>query len=159
MTERIDVPVGFDVPEGWTAVPPGQDGLAFALVKQTTEAGFQPNVTIGVARRDDDADIEDAARESVHRLAKVFEVSVVDKQEVGNDRAPGVAQILRLRTKADELVQSQVHLTIPLGDAPHDRLVVELACTCLPEQVPEVIPDFQRLVASFHIRLPEESTQ
>jgi hypothetical protein len=53
-------------------------------------------------------------------------------------------------------VQSQVHLTIPLGDAPHDRLVVELACTCRPEQAQDVVPDFQRLVASFHIRQGEQ---
>jgi hypothetical protein len=157
--ERIDVPIGFDVPDGWTPVDPAvidAEGAAFVLLKDGAPTGFTPNVTIGVARRADDVDIEASAEESLRRLAAaVFEVSVVDKQEVGNDRAPGIAQVVALRTAKGELVQSQVHLTIPLGDAPHDRLVVELACTCRPAQVPAVLPDFQRLVASFHIRQGE----
>jgi hypothetical protein len=33
--------------------------------------------------------------------------------------------------------------------------VVELACTCRPAQVQMVLPDFQHLVASFHIRQGE----
>ncbi|HEX3589383.1 MAG TPA: hypothetical protein VHV74_07110, partial [Pseudonocardiaceae bacterium] len=70
--------------------------------------------------------------------------------------APGVAQVLRLRTEDGELVQSQVHLTIPLGDTPNDRLLVELACTCKPEQTPSVVADFQRLMASFHVRQGEQ---
>jgi hypothetical protein len=155
--EHIDVPVGFDVPAGWRAADPEGTGAAFVLVKDGDPTEFTPNVTIGVLRRDDDVDIDTAATESVRRLAdSVLEVSVVDRQDVGNDRAPGIAQVLRLRTDDGVLVQSQVHLTIPLGDAPHDRLVVELACTCRPEQAQDVVPDFQRLVASFHIRQGEQ---
>ena len=66
--------------------------------------------------------------------------------------------MLRLRTAAGpggpprKLVQTQVHLAIPLGDTAADRLVVEIACTCLPTQAATVIPDFQRLVSTFHIR-------
>lgn len=159
MMTRIGVPVGFDVPGGWTAVAPGQDGLAFALVKDSMMPGFRPNVTIGVTRRDDDVDIAAAARDSARGLAESYRVSIVDTQEIGGARAPGLAQVLRLRTKDDELVQSQVHLAIPFGSARRDRLVVELACTCLPDQIPDVIPDFQRLVASFHLSQREESRQ
>ena len=153
---RIDVPIGFDIPAGWRAVDPssaGAAGAAFVVVRDGDQRTFRPNVTIGVDRRADDADVEAAAAESVRRLAAtVLDVSVVDNQPVGNERAPGVAQVLRLRTEDGELVQSQVHLTIPLGDTPHDRLLVELACTCRPEQTPSVVADFQRLVASFHVR-------
>lgn len=154
MMTRIGVPVGFDVPDGWTAVAPGQDGLAFALVKDSMTPGFRPNMTIGVTRSDGDVDIAATARESVRGLAETYSVSIVDIHTIGGDR---VAQVLRLRTKGDELVQSQVHLAMPLGTAPRDRLVVELACTCQPDQIPDVIPDFQRLVASFHVRQREES--
>ena len=156
MADRIDVPIGFDVPDGWRAVDPTAAGVAFVLVRDGDAGGFTPNVTIGVTRRDDDADIDEAAKESVRRLGSVASVvSVVDRQDVGNDRAPGLAQVVRLTTAEGELVQSQVHLTIPLGDGPRDRLVVELACTCRPDQAPAVIPEFQRLVASFHIRQGE----
>ncbi|HEX3648521.1 MAG TPA: LpqN/LpqT family lipoprotein [Pseudonocardiaceae bacterium] len=154
--DRIDVPVAFDVPEGWTSVDPatsGAPGAAFVLLADGDWPGFTPNVTVGVTRRSDDVDIEAAAAESVRRLTAVgLQVSVVDNQPVGNDRAPGVAQVLGLRAADLRLVQSQVHLTIPLGDAPHDRLVIELACTCRPDQAARVVPDFQKLVASFHLR-------
>lgn len=151
--DRIDVPIGFDVPDGWRAVDPSAVGVAFVLVREGGQYGFTPNVTISVSRRTDDTDIEVAAADSVRRLSAIAaKVSVVDKQDVGNERAPGLAQVVRLRTAEGELVQSQVHLTIPLGDAPHDRLLVELACTCRPDQAQAVIPEFQRLVASFHIR-------
>jgi hypothetical protein len=114
-------------------------------------------VTVGVTRRSDDVDVEAAAAESVKRLTAIgLAVTVIDNQPVGNDRAPGVAQVLGLRTGDLRLLQSQVHLTIPLGDAPHDRLVVELACTCLPDQTARVVPDFQKLVASFHLRQGEQ---
>lgn len=160
--ERIDVPLGFDVPEGWTPVDPatvGAAGVAFVLVRPTPDGDFTPNVTIGVDRRADDGGVADSARESLLRLeAAMADVSLVDRQSIGDARSPGVTQVVRLRTRpgpdgpARELVQSQVHLTVPLPDAPHDRLMVELACTCLPAQTDAVIPDFQRLVATFHIR-------
>lgn len=154
--ERIDVPIGFDIPEGWHVAEP-VEGAAFVVVRDGDDGGFTPNVTIGVTRRADDVDVEAAAADSARRLAAaVLDVSVVDNQSVGDDRAPGVTQVLRLRTPDGELVQSQVHLTIPLGDAPHDRLLVELACTCRPEQTPSVVADFQWLVASFHVRQGEK---
>lgn len=159
---RIDVPLGFDVPDGWSAVDPadvGAAGVAFVLVRPTPDGEFTPNITIGVDRRSDDGGPADAARESLLRLeATMADVSLVDRQSIGDVNAPGVTQVVRLRPRpgpaapARELVQSQVHLTVPLGDAPHDRLVVEIACTCLPTQTDAVIPDFQRLVATFHVR-------
>lgn len=158
--ERIDVPVGFDVPDGWTPADPmtaGAPGAAYLLLADGDWAGFTPNVTVGVTRRSDDVDIESVAAESVRRLKSVgLSVSILDNQPVGNARAPGVAQVLGLRAGDLRLLQPQVHLTIPLGDAPHDRLVVELACTCRPDQAARVVPDFQKLVASFHLRQGEQ---
>lgn len=156
-TGRIDVPIGFDVPAGWRAVDPTKFGVAFALVREGDQSGFTPNVTIGIARRADDVDIDEAAAESVRRLRAIAaRVSVVEREDVGTGRAPGVTQVVRMLTGEGDLVQAQVHLTIPLGDAPHDRLLVELACTCRPDQAPTVIPEFQRLVGSFHIRQGQE---
>lgn len=156
VADQIDVPIGFDVPTGWRTGDATRAGVAFLLVRDGDTTGFTPNVTISVTRRDDDADIDEAAAESVRRLASVAtEVSVVDRQDIGNDRAPGVAQVVRMRTAQGELVQSQVHLTIPLGDTPGDRLLVEMACTCRAEQAPTVVPEFQAMVGSFHIRQGE----
>ena len=159
--ERIDIPLGFDVPEGWTTVDPATLGAraAFLLVRPSPDDDYTPSITIGVDRRADGADISALADESIDRLvAAVADVELVDRQPVGDQRAPGVTQVLRLRTAAGpsgparKLVQTQVHLAIPLGDTAADRLIVEIACTCLPSQAASVIPQFQRLVGTFHIR-------
>jgi hypothetical protein len=156
-SDRIDVPIGFDVPAGWRAVDPGGSGAAFVVVKDGDWAGFTPNVTVGVTRRTDDADIGTAAADSVRGLtAAHLEVSVVDRQEIGDDDAPGITQVLRLRTEDGPLLQTQVHLTIPLGDTAHDRLLVELALTCRPDQAASVVGEFRQLVASFHLRQGEQ---
>ncbi|HEX4705995.1 MAG TPA: hypothetical protein VH352_28015 [Pseudonocardiaceae bacterium] len=166
---RIGVPLGFDVPAGWHAVDPASVGAAhaaFVLVRDSVPSGdFTPNITIGVDRREEPGEVAELADESVDRLSDaVARIDVIDRQTVGDDTAPAITQVLRMRTKPGpagpgrELVQSQVHLVIPLDDAPDDRLIVELACTCLPTQTDAVIPDFQRLVASFHIR-EREGTQ
>lgn len=158
---RIDVPLGFDVPEGWTPVDPAALGVraAFLLVRPSPDEDYTPSITIGVDRRADGADISVLADESMDRLADAMaDVELVDRQPIGDQRAPGVTQVLRLRTNAGpggparKLVQSQVHLAIPLGDTAADRLVIEIACTCLPAQAAAVVPRFQRLVGTFHIR-------
>jgi hypothetical protein len=161
--ERIDVPLGFDVPDGWQPVDPASVGAGNATVvlvrDGADDAGFRPNITIGVDRRQQQGEVAELADESIDRLTDaVARIDILDRQNVGDHTAPAITQVLRMRTKpgpsgpARELVQSQVHLVIPLGDTPEDRLVVELACTCLPAQAAAVVPDFQRLVASFHIR-------
>jgi hypothetical protein len=160
-TERIEVPLGFDVPDGWTAVDPATLGAraAFVLVRPSPDEDYNPSITIGIDRRADGADISASADESIDRIAAaVAEVELVDRQPIGDQRAPGITQVLRLRIAAGpggparKLVQTQVHLAIPLGDTAADRLVVEIACTCLPTQTATVIPQFQRLVGTFHIR-------
>ncbi len=160
-TERIDIPLGFDVPDGWTTVDPATLGVraAFLLVRPSPGEDYTPSITIGVDRRADGADIAASADESIDRLAEVLaEVELVDRQPIGDHRTPGVTQVLRLRTAAGsggparKLVQTQVHLAIPLGDTAADRLVVEISCTCLPAQAATVIPQFQQLVGTFHIR-------
>lgn len=157
-TGRIDVPVAFDVPDGWAQADPGTSGFPFVLVRPEHQGDFMPNVTVGFDRRDDDVDIDTLADKANRASSRAgFDVSVVDRQDVGNDRAPGVAQVALLSTpEGERLVESQVLLTIPLGDTPSDRLMVELTCTCRPEQAATVMPEFQRLVASFHIRQGED---
>lgn len=159
--ERIGVPLGFAVPEGWAPVDPasvGAPGAAFVAVRTGVPegAGFTPNITVGVDRRDDAPDVDEVADEAIGRLAAaVAELTVAERDRLGDQLAPCVAQVLRVRTTgrpALTLVQSQVHLVLALGDSPADRIVVELVCTCTPPQVPAVTGDFQQLVGSFHIR-------
>lgn len=160
---RIDIPLGFDVPDGWTPMDPataGSPGVVFLAVRSAAAGSvFTPNITIVLDRRPEGVDLTEVADDSVERLSAVMDrLAVLDRKAVGDRTTPGITQVIRMRTtpgesdQSIELVQTQVHLAIPLGDTPADRIVVELACTATPEQAPEAVPDFQRLVASFHIR-------
>ena len=148
--ERYGVPLGFDVPAGWRPVQPAE-GTQFTAIRPG-HPDFAPNMTLSIQRRSDNAEVTDIADEAIGRLAvSVSEVQLLDRREVGHPIAPGLAQALRLRTDRT-LAQSEVFLVIPLDDAPADRLVVELVCTCTPDQLDAVTEDFERFVASFHVR-------
>jgi hypothetical protein len=156
--ERLDVPLGFDVPDEWRPVDPASVGAPGAVVVLLREgvpesAGFTPNITMGLARRTDDASIADIADEAIGRLAATgVEVSVLERDVVAENDAPCVTQLVQCARGDQTVVQSQVHLLIPLGDAPQDRLAVEMVCSCTLPQLPAVTGDFQHFVASFHIR-------
>lgn len=159
--ERLDVPLGFDVPDEWRPVDPAQAGAPGAVVVLVREgvpasAGFTPNITMGLSRRTDDATVADIADEAVGRLAATgVEVSVLEREVLAEQEAPCVTQLVQCAYGDRTVVQAQVHLLIPLGDAPQDRLAVEMVCSCTPPQLPAVTGDFQHFVASFHIREEE----
>ncbi|MFE0025161.1 hypothetical protein [Amycolatopsis sp. NPDC059021] len=150
------LPLGFDVPDGWTPVDPeraGAAGAVFVAVRPAPDREFTPNITLGVRQRPDPASIADIAGEAVERLGRMMAgLDVLSRRAVGGPSAPGIAQVLRLRTgEGLELVQSQVHLTVP-GAGPGDRLVLELACTAAPADARALTGDFQRFVGSVHVR-------
>jgi hypothetical protein len=155
--DRIALPFGFDVPEGWTPVDPAKAGApsaAFVAVRPDSGGDFTPNITLGVQHRPDAATILDLADEAVRRLGvSMAELDVLSRREIGSPPDDGVAQVLRIVTaEGRELVQSQVHLTVPGAAGRQDRVIVELACTSSPQQADPVVGEFRRFVASFHVR-------
>jgi hypothetical protein len=126
------------------------------VVLPTPEGEFTPNMTVGVGEPASTVDLHDAAEAAVRRLSDVADELVVrSRQDVGEPLAPGVAQVVDLLVGGQRLAQYQVHLSIPLpgGDG---HVPVELAGTCTPSQAERAVPDFQRLVASFHLRADDE---
>lgn len=159
--DQIGVPLGFTLPDEWRSVDPAIAGVAGAalVAVRPTERGFTPHITVGVTRRTDDTAITTIADAAIRRLHAIAdEITLTARTTLGGPTTPGVAQVLRLQASSGEcgpprpLVQSQVHLTIPLGDTPTDRLIVELVCTCDPAQLGQVNADFQRFVGSLHVR-------
>ncbi|MFC0431746.1 hypothetical protein [Kutzneria buriramensis] len=155
----VELPLGVDVPDGWVPVDPaesGAPGAALVVVLPTPEGEFTPNITVGVGDPESTVDIHAAADAAVERLSGVADELVVrSRQDVGGEPAPGVAQVIDLLVGGQRLAQYQVHLSIPLPDnAGH--VAVELAGTCTPSQAERAVPDFQRLVASFHLRADDE---
>ncbi|ANN19045.1 hypothetical protein SD37_27755 [Amycolatopsis orientalis] len=154
--DRVSLPLGFDIPDGWVPVEPasvGADGAVFVAVRSGPAEEFTPNITLSVGQRPDGARITDIADEAVERLGRsMAALEVVRRKEVGTPAAPGVTQVLRLRTgEGRDLVQTQVQLTVP-GASPADRLVLEIACTATPETARRLGDDFRRFVGSVHVR-------
>ncbi|MFI5609767.1 hypothetical protein [Amycolatopsis sp. NPDC051903] len=153
--ETVSLPLGFAVPDGWTPVDPagaGAPGVAFVAVHR--EPGFTPNITLGVRQRPDPATLPEIADEAAERLGRTMALlDVVSRHEVGNAAAPGLTQVLRMRTgEGADLVQTQVFLTVPGPDGPVDRVVLELVFTAEPEAAQRLVPDFRRFAASVHVR-------
>lgn len=150
----MTLPLAFDIPEGWTAVEPGDSGAVFVAVHPAPGEDFTPNITVSVQQRPDSASIVDIADEAVERLGRALAgLDVVSRREIGTEDAPGVTQLLRLRTgEGTELMQTQVHLTVPGPE----RVVLELACTASPEAARRLSGSFQRFVGSVHLREREE---
>ena len=151
MADLVTLPLGFDVPEGWTPVPPVASGVVFVAVHPNPEADFTPNITLGIQQRDDALPMKEIADEAVERLGRTMALlEVLDRQEVGSPAAPGCTQTLRLRTgEGQDLLQVQVFLTVP---GPAGRVVLELVCTAGPQDARTLAPDFRKFVASVHVR-------
>jgi len=154
--DRVSLPLGFDIPDGWVPVEPssvGAEGAVFVAVHRGTEAEFTPNITLSIGQRPDQAQITDIADEAVERLGRsMAALEVVRRKVIGTGIAPGVTQVLRIRTgEGQDLVQTQVQLTVP-GASPAERLILEIACTATPEAARGLGDDFRRFVGSVHVR-------
>ncbi|WP_020657685.1 hypothetical protein [Amycolatopsis benzoatilytica] len=151
MADSVTLPLGFDVPDGWTPVPPIAPGLVFVAVHPESAAEFTPNLTLGLQQRADSLPLPEIADEAVERLGRTMaRLEVLDRREVGTAAAPGCTQTLGLQTgEGQDLVQVQVFLTVP---GPAGRVVLELVCTADPADARELVPDFRKFVASVHVR-------
>lgn len=156
----MTLPLDFVIPDGWTAVDPGDSGAVFVAVHDAPAGEFVPNITVSVQQRPDAKPIDDIAAEAVERLSRTSAgLDVLSHRDVGDPAAPGVMQLLRLSTgEGTELIQTQVHLTVP-GATPEQRLVLELACTAAPATARALSPGFQRFVGSVHVRQHEGNAQ
>lgn len=164
--DDLSVPLEYTLPPRWEQLDPetnGAPGSAMLALYEERGETFTPSITIGIQRRTDDAGLQQVAEEAVARLAQVAQsVELVDRQEVGSGHAPGITQTLLLVTSfggvTQELVQSQVHIEVPLvpptpGEVPTDRLAVELTGTSTREQASTVLRDFQAFVDSVHLEV------
>lgn len=164
--DDVSVPLAFQLPPRWQQLDPdtnGAPGAAMLALYEDRGETFTPSITIGIQRRTDTATLEQVAEEAVQRLAKVTDsVEVIDRQEVGSGHAPGITQTLLIVSSyggvTQELVQSQVHIEVPLvppteGEVPADRLAIELTGTSGRDQASTVLRDFQAFVDSVHIEV------
>ncbi|RZQ64504.1 hypothetical protein [Amycolatopsis suaedae] len=155
MTKTLPIPLRFQLPAGWRPAPPeevGAPGAAFVALQPDRADGFVANITVDGNLRPDRPELATVADDSVDRLRHTGAVEIADRQHVGTDAVPGLNQVLRLSTTAGgaalDLVQCQVYLGLADESDPARYAVVEMVLTATPAQLPDVIDDFQRFVAS-----------
>lgn len=154
MATTLPVSITFRLPEGWRPAPPddvGAPGAAFVALHPAPEQGFTANITISGEERFDDTPLTAIAQASVDRLrGTVAEVEVADRKQVGSEEAPGMTQLLRLRSVAEgverSLVQAQVYLSFNDANQPSRRAVIDLVLTATAAQFESVVGDFQEFV-------------
>ncbi|WP_326610702.1 hypothetical protein OIE62_26290 [Streptomyces scopuliridis] len=154
MPTTLPVPIEFELPEGWRAAPPdevGAPGAAFVALHPRPDAGFTANITIDGEYRPDAATLPEIAQESVERLSQATaSVVVAGRREVGSADAPGFTQTLAVSAVVggvpQDLVQSQVYLSMLDVADPRKRAVIRLVLTATASQHPSVVEDFQDFV-------------
>lgn len=155
MTAGNDV-VDLRLPAGWDLIPPdtaGASGLAALAARRAPAAsGFTPTISLALHH---DVDAEQVARvgsETVRRLdSRADDVRIRRREAIGSGRTEGLAQELRLTTMVDghPLEVAQMLLVLVLAEGGSDRLMAwAITVTAAAEELPEVLPDVEALVAS-----------
>lgn len=141
--------LAFELSGEWTPVPPGYfTGLGTVLAAQhgPSRTDFTANIVVTVVP----GDLRVAEADWLAQLAESYEaVSLLRRNEFGTREAPGCARVVRLRASGTDVVQTQVLLELATTAGP---VVARIALTCTPDQLDEVLPDFEDFVGS--IRLP-----
>lgn len=133
-------------PPGWRPVDPASVGAHDAdlvLLHEASRTDFTANITVTAAEHDGRS-IVDLADESIARLAGTFtDVALLRRNDVDGG---GVAQVVRLHGAGRDLVQTQVHLLLP--EVNGNAVMLQLVLTATPDQLDEVVDDFQSFVAT-----------
>jgi hypothetical protein len=151
MATELPVRIEFALPDGWKAAPPdevGAPGVAFVALHPASANGFTANLTIAGEFRDPTLPMVEIADESVRRLEGIgARVEVRDRVDVGSTESPGITQVLDIwMSTSERLVQCQVYVSMHDVADPAKRAVLELVLTCTPDQLDEVLADFQEFV-------------
>jgi hypothetical protein len=153
MATELPVRIEFSLPQGWQATPPdeaGAPGVAFVALHPDSRNGFTANLTIAGDIRDPGLTMVAIADESVQRLERYARsVHVRDRAAVGSVDSPGITQVLDIEMdQSQRLVQCQVYVSMYDVVDPGRRAVIELVLTCTPEQLDDVLADFQQFVGT-----------
>lgn len=160
----IPVPIEFRLPTGWEQVDPEEWGVVntpFMAVRRGAPGDYVPVLTITGDWRLGYIDLTDIAEESVTvAQGQADEVKLLDRQDVGSERAPGIVQMLALKStinaKPYQLRQGQVLSSLIDINDPSRRVVVLYTVTCTEDQFPVVGREFQAFMTTVKPVQPEE---
>src|SRR5437660_10618426 len=150
----VSMPLTFKLPDGWEPAAPTAVGLpetTFVALHPASANGFTANITLAEQERTDDATLAQLADESVHRLKSLSpNVSIQNRAEVG----ASLSQVLHLSLPDRDLVQCQLLMSFPDTRNTRHRVIVEVALTATPSQLPTLVGDFQEFVTTVQLDQP-----
>jgi hypothetical protein len=142
----LPVPVRFELPRGWEAVPPATLGAAFAAMRTSApDSGFTPIIALDGQFREDG--VTGMADEWLRGMrAPERDDAVASREEIGSPERPGLTQAVSEYVFVDgrprELTRFQVYLTMGHSFDRRRAAVVRATLTCTDDHVDEVLEDF-----------------
>jgi hypothetical protein len=152
----IPVPIQFSLPEGWRSVPPDEveaPEAAFVALRPPPLRGFTANITISGELHDAGVPLTTIADNVIEKLRTgAPDVELGRRNEVGSAESPGLTQAIRmtvdLHGTPTQIGQFQVFLALRDTGHPQRRAVLHIVLSALPEQLEELLGDFQQFVST-----------
>ncbi|BBY09072.1 hypothetical protein [Mycobacterium noviomagense] len=157
MSRELPFRISFDLPDGWTLVPPdscGQPDAAYVAVRtQNLSEPVATNLVIsGFANYGQPVDVAALAASYLGSLQSRYAVSVLKHDVVASESASQAAQLLQIEYPAGEaamtLKQIQIINAFPSTEDPSDVAVLQLLLTCPADVFDQAGPEFSEFVST-----------
>jgi hypothetical protein len=157
LTRELPFPIIFELPEGWTPVPPdeaGQADAAYVAVRDANTADpVATNIVIsGLGLHDATVDVAALGAHDLAHLQSRYAVTVLKRDITTDGPARQAAHLLQIEYAAGHSTTPlrQIRIITAFGgaDDPADVAVVRLVMTCPAEVFEAAGPEFGRFLAS-----------
>jgi hypothetical protein len=142
MNRELPFPITFELPDGWTLVPPddsGQADAAYVAVRDANAADpVATNIVIsGLGMHDTAVDVAALAAAQLANLQAKYAVTVLKRDVMTAGPARHAAHLLQIEypvgQSATTLRQNRIFTVFPGADDPAEIAVVQLVMTCPAE--------------------------
>ena len=168
MSTTLPLPIRFELPGAeWQPVEPetvGVSNAAFLAARQPLgSSSYRPTITISGDWRNDDADLEQIADESVVKVQQeAGHARLADRRNVGTDEAPAIVQVISAAATIDsellDLRQLQTVAAYVDTDDRSRRIVVLYTLSCTADQFEAAGHEYQQFMATVRVVPDDEAT-
>jgi hypothetical protein len=168
VSKTLPLPIRFELPgPEWQPVEPesvGVSNAAFLAARQPLGSStYRPTITISGDWRNDDADLEQIADESVVKVQQeAGHARLADRRSVGTDDAPAVVQVISaaatIRGQLHDLRQLQTVAAYVDAEDHTRRIVVLYTLSCTADQLETAGHEYQQFMATVEVVPDDEAT-
>lgn len=168
MSTTLPLPIRFELPgTEWQPVEPetvGVSNAAFLAARQPLgSSSYRPTITISGDWRNDDANLEQIADESVVKVQQeAGQARLADRRNVGTDEAPAIVQVISATATVEgrllDLRQLQTVAAYVDADDHSRRIVVLYTLSCTADQFEAAGHEYQQFMATVRVVPADEAT-